>query len=126
MTAFAAALAAAAALSLSAPNLPPPGVVSGAVAQSLAAQGATLVDVRTPAEYEAGHAKGAINIPFDRIGARAGELPKDRPLVVYCRSGRRSAIATAELERLGFTAIYDFQQLTAWPGELAMGAKSTQ
>jgi len=109
-------------LTLAPPALPPPGVVSGAVAQSVAAAGAVIVDVRTPAEFEAGHAKGAINIPFDQIAARAGELPaKDKPLVLYCRTGRRSGIATGALQQLGFRAIYDFQTISAWPGEVATG-----
>jgi rhodanese-related sulfurtransferase len=117
MTAFAALLAAA--LPLSPPALPPPGVVSGAQAQAVAAAGGLLVDVRTPAEFAAGHAKGAVNIPFDQIAARAAELPRDRPVVLYCRTGRRSGIAAGELRKLGFTEVYDFQALTAWPGETA-------
>jgi rhodanese-related sulfurtransferase len=108
-------------LTLAPPALPPPGVVSGAAAQSIAAAGAVIVDVRTPSEFEAGHAKGAVNIPFDQIAARAGELPKDRPVVLYCRTGRRSGIAAGELSKLGFKAIYDFQSLSAWPGEVATG-----
>jgi len=119
MTPFAALVAAA--MTLASPDLPPPGVVSGATAQAIAAAGAVVVDVRTPGEFESGHAKGAVNIPFDQIAARAGELPRDRPVVLYCRTGRRSGIATAELQKLGFTAIYDFQTLTAWPGEVAVG-----
>jgi len=121
MTTFAALVAAT--LALAPADLPPPGVVSGATAQALAARGALIVDVRTAGEFEAGHARGAVNIPFDQIAARAGELPgKDRPVVLYCRTGRRSGIAAAELQKLGFTAVYDFQQVTAWPGELATGA----
>jgi phage shock protein E len=119
MTAFAAL--AAAAMTLASTDLPPSGVVSGAEAQAMAARGAFLVDVRTPGEFEAGHAKGAVNIPFDQVAARAAELPRDRPVVLYCRTGRRSGIAAGELQRLGFTAIYDFQALTAWPGEVAVG-----
>jgi phage shock protein E len=96
-------------------------VVSGAAAQSIAAAGAVVVDVRTPGEFEAGHAKGAINIPFDQIAARAGELPKDKPVVLYCRTGRRSGIAAGELQKLGFRSVYDFQTLTSWPGEVVTG-----
>jgi phage shock protein E len=119
MTTFSALVAAA--MTLAPTDLPPPGVVSGATAQAIAAGGAVIVDVRTPGEFEAGHARGAVNIPFDQIAARAAELPRDRPLVLYCRTGRRSGIATAELQKLGFSAIYDFQSLTAWPGEVAVG-----
>ena len=57
---------------------------------------AVIIDVRTPQEYAAGHIEGALNIPHDRIaeGIRAVKgLKKDQPVLVYCRSGRRSALA---------------------------------
>jgi rhodanese-related sulfurtransferase len=109
----------AAALTLSSADLPPPGLVSGAQAAALVGRGATLVDVRTPEEFAAGHARGAINVPFDQIAARAGELgDRTRPIVLYCRTGRRSGIAAGELQRLGFTAVYDLRELTAWPGDV--------
>jgi phage shock protein E len=122
MTALA-AFAAAAALTLAAPpEFPPPGVVSPDAAKAVVAAGATVVDVRTPAEFEAGHVKGAINIPFDQMAARAGEVgKKDRPVVIYCRSGRRSGIAGEELRKQGFTAVYDFQAFSGWTGETATG-----
>jgi rhodanese-related sulfurtransferase len=109
----------AATLALASADLPPPGVVSGEQAAAMVARGAALVDVRTPEEFAAGHAKGAISVPFDQIAARAGELgDRSRPVVLYCRTGRRSGIAAAELQRLGFTAVYDFRELAAWPGNL--------
>lgn len=119
MTAFAPL---AVALSLASPNLPAPGVVDGATAQRLAASGAVVVDVRTPAEYQAGHIPGAKLIPYDQIAARAGELPaKDRPVVLYCRTGRRTGLAAATLQQLGYTAVYDMQGLTNWPGPVEAG-----
>ncbi len=119
MTAFALV----AALTLSAPPaLPPPGVVSPDAAKAVIAAGAIVVDVRTPAEFEAGHVKGAINIPFDQMGARAAEVGrKDKPVVIYCRTGRRSGIAGEELKKQGFSAIYDFQSFGSWNGEVATG-----
>jgi rhodanese-related sulfurtransferase len=112
----------AAALSLSAPTLPPPGVVDGSTGQKLAAQGALVVDVRTPAEYLAGHIPGALLIPHDQIAARAAELgAKDRPILLYCRTGRRTGVARAELTRLGYTAVYDMQGLSGWPGQVVTG-----
>ena len=85
---------------------------SGATVEEIAWQkiraGALLVDVRTPAEYARGHLEGAINIPYDQIGARAGELgDKDREIVLYCRSGRRSGIAKQTLEKQGFTRLFN-------------------
>jgi rhodanese-related sulfurtransferase len=102
--------------------LPAPGVVDGATAQRLQASGVTVLDVRTPQEFEAGHVPGAINIPFDQVAARTAELgTKARPLLLYCRTGRRSAIAAAELVRQGFTAVYDFRSLSDWPGPVEQG-----
>jgi phage shock protein E len=77
-----------------------------------------LIDVRTPAEYAAGHIPGAVNIPYDLL---AGTLPtedREAPVVVYCRSGRRSAIAKKTLESLGFTRVEDFGGIDRWAGEL--------
>ena len=72
-------------------------------------EGALLLDVRTPKEYSAGHLEGAKNIPHDQIKARIGELgtDKDRVIVLYCRSGRRTGIAAGALQAEGFTNIFD-------------------
>jgi len=77
-----------------------------------------LVDVRTEGEYNAGAIPSATNIPFDVI---AGNLPtEDRSarIIVYCRSGNRSAVAADTLEELGFTNILDFGGVSNWKGEL--------
>jgi phage shock protein E len=70
-------------------------------------EGATLVDVRTDFEYREGHLPGALNIPHDQITSRLNELPSDkaRPVVLYCRSGRRSGIAQKALADRGFTNV---------------------
>ena len=64
-----------------------------------------VLDVRTPEEFAAGHVPGAKNIPHDQLPARLSELAsaKDKDLVVYCRSGRRTAIALDTLAKNGFT-----------------------
>ena len=62
-----------------------------------------LLDVREYPEFAAGHLKGARLIPLGEIERRAGELPKDQPIVAMCRTGRRSAEAATTLARLGFT-----------------------
>jgi phage shock protein E len=115
----------AALISLAAPAgsaLPPPGVIDGATAQRLRAGGATVVDVRSADEYAGGHVPGALNIPHDQIAARLAEVgARDRPVLVYCRSGRRSAMAVAELVRQGFTAVYDFRTIGDWPGPVEKG-----
>lgn len=82
-----------------------------------------VIDVRTPAEYAAGHVAGAVNIPYDQIAQKIVALPganKDTAILVYCRSGRRSAIARQALERQGFRRILDGGGMT----DLVRGLKS--
>lgn len=66
-----------------------------------------LLDVRSPQEYAAGHIKGAINIEFDRLSEHLKQLEKmkDKTVVVYCRSGRRAAVAENFLQKQNFTAL---------------------
>lgn len=98
---------------------PSPGLVSGEAARTLVERGAVVVDVRTPQEFAAGHVPGAVNIPFDEIGRRAAEVGSPSSAVVlYCRSGRRSAIAGETLRGLGFEKVYDMQRATDWPTAL--------
>lgn len=63
-----------------------------------------VVDVRSPEEFAAGHVPGAINLPHDRLSGDEPALRdwKQKPVVLYCRSGRRSAIAAEVLEKHGF------------------------
>lgn len=72
-------------------------------ARELVAAGAWLVDVRTPAEYAAEHVPGAVNIPVQDLERRLMELGStDRAVVVYCRSGARSASAARLLREAGY------------------------
>lgn len=66
------------------------------------AQGAALVDVRSPGEFASGSVKGAINIPLDKIGAQSAKLKGKEHIVVFCRSGMRSSQAKSILESKGF------------------------
>lgn len=61
-----------------------------------------VVDVREPHELATGHIPGARNVPLGMLARSAHALPRDIPLVVYCRSGARSAKAVGMLHRLGF------------------------
>lgn len=77
-----------------------------AKARQMVANGALLLDVRTPAEYAAGHVDGALNIPVQELGSRMRELgPTTRPIVVYCRSGARSATATGMMRSVGYEVL---------------------
>lgn len=82
--------------------------VNAAAARSLLAKDALLVDVREPSELaETGKLAGAVNRPSSTFARQAESLPKDRPIILYCRSGRRSAIAGEMLTSLGFTRVYN-------------------
>ena len=83
-------------------------------AAARAADGALLIDVRERSEWDAGHAPGAIHIPYEEIGTRARELPLDRALVTYCASGVRSSLAASILEASGRTAANLRGGFTAW------------
>lgn len=63
----------------------------------------TLLDVRTPAEFAEAHAEGAINIPLQELPVRMNELRNDKQIIVYCRSGARSAVATTMLRSAGYS-----------------------
>ncbi|MEO6172642.1 MAG: rhodanese-like domain-containing protein [Arenimonas sp.] len=74
------------------------------LAESIKSNTAPLIlDVRTPEEYAAGHVPGAILIPHDQVESRIAELGEPRPVVVYCKSGRRASLAETILEKHGFS-----------------------
>jgi rhodanese-related sulfurtransferase len=77
-------------------------------------QGATLVDVREPAEYRDGHVPGAVNIPMGQLNGRLGEIDRDRPVHVVCASGNRSSAMTDLLTANGFDAINVAGGTSAW------------
>jgi rhodanese-related sulfurtransferase len=89
--------------------------VKGTEARKLVAAGARLLDVRTPAEYAGGHIEGAILIPVQEIQSRVNELePKDKPIVVYCASGGRSASAAHFLTLSGYKEVFDLGGIGNW------------
>ena len=79
-----------------------------------------LLDVRTQEEYDAGHIASAVLLPYDEIALKAATvLPdKEKEIVLYCRSGRRSAIAKKALVELGYKDVEDFGGINRWKGEL--------
>ena len=80
----------------------------------------TILDVRRPDEFAAGHIPNAINVPNETIGTdEISELPdKDQLIMVYCRSGRRSKEASEKLVKLGYTNIVEFGGILDWKGEI--------
>ena len=79
--------------------------------------GVTILDVRTPEEFREGHIKGAKLFPVSDIGDRIGELSalKDRPILVYCHAGNRSAAASRILRKNGFTKFANLRGgIAAW------------
>ena len=79
-----------------------------------------IIDARTDEEFAEGHIENAILIPEYEIAERAEkELPdKEQLILVYCRSGRRSKIASDELVKLGYTNVKEFGGIIDWPYEI--------
>lgn len=75
-----------------------------------------ILDVRTKEEYNSGHIPDAILLPNDEIKEKAESLleDKDATILIYCRSGRRSALAAKDLVELGYTDIIDFGGINDW------------
>jgi rhodanese-related sulfurtransferase len=120
IAAFAAlALSTAAALPASEKSYDDPGQLAKLIREGKPAH--FLVDVRTAVEYEAGHIPTAVNIPVDIIGMRPPTEQKDALIIVYCRSGNRSATARKVLMDLGYTNLVDFGAVSRWEGSLVVG-----
>jgi phage shock protein E len=84
-------------------------------AHALVERGARLVDVRSSVEFAAGHIDGAVNIPLDQLKTRLDEVGSaTEPVVVYCRSGQRSASAKRTLEANGYTEVFDLGAMSRW------------
>jgi phage shock protein E len=103
-----------------APNLPaasssptPSDRIDGATAHELVRNGATLVDVRSAAEFASRHIEGAVNVPVDDVTTHdfGG---KDKPLVLYCMHGQRSGQAAKVLRDAGYTRVYLLGAMSAW------------
>lgn len=83
-------------------------------AEKLVRDGALALDVREPAEWQAGHVPGAFHLPLGQLEGGLRALPRDRRIVVICRSGSRSARATALLIRSGLDAVNLGGGMQAW------------
>ena len=78
-----------------------------------------LLDVRTQAEFDGGHIPGAVCLPNEDIGP---DMPvafdQDAEILVYCRTGRRSAEAAQKLAAMGYSNVGDFGGILSWPYEI--------
>ena len=78
-----------------------------------------IVDVRSIEEFRSGHIKNAVNVPLPNINEI--DIPKDKKIIVYCRSGSRSTTAAGELQKLGYKYIYNMGGILDWEYELIKG-----
>ena len=74
---------------------------------TLVKNGAQIVDVRTPGEYQSGHIRGSKNIPLQVLGSKLNVLDKSKPVITCCASGMRSASAKSMLLQKGFSEVYN-------------------
>jgi rhodanese-related sulfurtransferase len=99
--------------------------VSREEARKLVEEGAQLIDVRADHEWEAGRIAGAKHVPLPELPQRTGELDQDQPVVVYCRGGNRSSMATAALTDAGFEAVKLTDGIVGWSeGDLPLEPES--
>lgn len=109
----------------SAPNVPAPAgkryltlTAEEAKARLDEGEGIVLLDVRTQEEYDAGHIPGAVCLPNEDITEnRPLPYDKEAEILVYCRSGRRSALAAEKLAKMGYENVADFGGILDWPYE---------
>jgi rhodanese-related sulfurtransferase len=94
-----------------------PREVSRGEARRMIDEGAQLIDVRADHEWEAGRIAGARHLPLAELPQRTDEIDKDRPVVLYCRGGTRSSMATAALAEAGYDAAKLSEGIVGWAGE---------
>jgi rhodanese-related sulfurtransferase len=88
--------------------------VSREEAQQLVAEGAQLIDVRAQHEWDAGRIAGAKHLPLAELSERVGEIDDGRPVVLYCRGGNRSTMATDALAAAGYNAAKLTEGIVGW------------
>ena len=71
--------------------------------KTLVKEGAMIIDVRSPAEFNGGHVKGAVNIPLQAIQSSFNKIPKNKVIITCCASGMRSGSAKSLLKAAGYT-----------------------
>lgn len=91
------------------------GKVASSIVKQKLESGATVIDVRTPDEFRDGAFPGAKNIPLSDLGIRLGEIPKDKPVVLYCASGARSSAAARAMKQAGYSDVINAGGLSDMP-----------
>lgn len=90
-------------------------IVDAAEARRMQEAGAVILDVREAAEWRGGHIPGARHVPLAQVESRLEEIPRDRPVVLHCALGSRSALAAKRLQALGFENVHDMAGgMRAW------------
>lgn len=74
----------------------------------------TLLDVRTADEFQSGYIPGAVNISVQELPQKLKRIPTNKPVILYCRSGNRSATAARLLLEAGYTEVYDLGGIIEW------------
>jgi rhodanese-related sulfurtransferase len=91
--------------------------VSRDEARKLMEDGAQVIDVRVEHEWEVGRIAGATHLPLAELAECAGEIDRERPVILYCRGGSRSTMATAALAEAGYDAAKLTEGITGWAEE---------
>jgi rhodanese-related sulfurtransferase len=100
-----------------APQQGEPREVSREQARKMVEEGAQLIDVRADHEWDAGRIAGAKHVPLPEVPQRTAEIDQDRPVVIYCRGGNRSSMATTALTEAGFDAVKLSEGIVGWAGD---------
>ena len=82
--------------------------------KQILSQGGQLIDVRSHFEFTSGALPGAVNVPLEQIHYHAENIDKETPILLYCRSGQRSAYAKQIMQVLGFTQLYNIGSYAAY------------
>ena len=96
---------------------PQPYAVAPADVAELIEAGGTVIDVRRDEEFAGGHLEEARHIEMNELTAHAEEIPRDRPVLFYCRSGNRSAMAADAFQQAGYEAHNLAGGIEAWAAE---------
>jgi len=102
------------------------GKIPAPKAEELLRAGAMLVDVRSPAEFQGGHLKGAVNVPLDEVEQRIPKMVADKSQVIllHCQSGMRSGMAQRKLRALGYAEAWNLGSYGQAAAVVGRGKKS--